>query len=86
MFARQLDKHTVGYVTYKGGLQSSMSTTVMRETENSRMLITIQVTALNQSSMTRISENEMNFQIPPCNIWHLTILNISLEIFPKKMH
>jgi len=43
MVARQLDKHTVGYITYKGGLQSSMNTTVMRETENSRMLFTIQL-------------------------------------------
>ena len=33
MLARQLDKHTMGYLTYKGGLHSFMNTTVVRETE-----------------------------------------------------
>lgn len=42
ILARQLDKHTVGYITYKGGLQSSMNTTLLRETEHSRTLLTIQ--------------------------------------------
>ncbi|CAH3016204.1 unnamed protein product [Porites evermanni] len=43
MLARQLDKHTVGYLTYKGGVRSSMNTTVVRETEQSRMQFTIQL-------------------------------------------
>ena len=43
--ARQLDRHTVGYITYKGGLQSSMNTTLVRETDQSRMQFTIQVMA-----------------------------------------
>ena len=43
VLARQLDKHTVGYITYKGGVHSSMNTTVVRETEQSRMQFTIQV-------------------------------------------
>ena len=39
------------------------------------------------SRMTSISENEINIQIPLCNVRHLNgILKISLEIFPKKMH
>ena len=39
------------------------------------------------SRMTSISENKMNIQIPFCNVQHLNgILNISLEIFPKKKH
>ena len=37
------------------------------------------------SRMTSISENEMNIQIPLCNVRHLNrILNTSLEIFSKK--
>ena len=37
------------------------------------------------SRVNNISENVMNFGIPPCKVRHLTgILNISLEIFPKK--
>ena len=43
MVARQLDKHTIGYITYRAGMQSSMTTTVIRETENSKAVITIQV-------------------------------------------
>ena len=39
------------------------------------------------SHVTSISKNEMNIQIPLCNVRHLNgILNISLEIFPKKRH
>ena len=41
--ARQLDKHTIGYITYRAGMQSSMTTTLIRETENSKAVITIQV-------------------------------------------
>ena len=46
---------------------------------------TVQSTCM--SHRTSISENEMNIQIPLCNVQHLNgILNISLEIFPKKTH
>lgn len=41
--ARQLDRHTIGYITYRAGMQSSMTTTLIRETENSKAVITIQV-------------------------------------------
>lgn len=43
MIARQLDKHTIGYITYRAGMQSSMTTTLIRETENSKAVITIQL-------------------------------------------
>ena len=37
------------------------------------------------SSMTSVSKNEMNIRIPLCNVRHLNgMLNISLEIFPKR--
>lgn len=38
----QLDKHTVGYLTYKGGLQNGMTTMVVRETPQSYTAFTIQ--------------------------------------------
>ena len=37
------------------------------------------------SRVTSISENEMNIRISLCNVRHVNgMLNISLEIFPKK--
>ena len=37
------------------------------------------------SHVTSISEKEMKIQNPLCNVWHVNgMLNISLEIFPKK--
>ena len=37
------------------------------------------------SRVTSISGNEINIQIPLCNVRHLNgMLDISLEIFPKK--
>ena len=39
------------------------------------------------SRVTSISENEMNIPISLCNVRHVNgMLNISLEIFPKKAH
>ena len=39
------------------------------------------------SRMTSISKNEINIQISLCNVRHVNgMLNISLEIFPKKTH
>ncbi|CAH3105114.1 unnamed protein product [Porites lobata] len=35
MLPRQLDGHTVGYLTYKDGTHSSINATVVRETEQS---------------------------------------------------
>lgn len=39
--ALQLDKHTMGYLTWRGGLQSAMSTSIARETETSHSGATI---------------------------------------------
>ncbi|XP_067005009.1 dnaJ homolog subfamily C member 11 isoform X2 [Anabrus simplex] len=40
--ANQLDKNTVGYLTWRAGLQSSMSTIVVRDTPTSHMAFSIQ--------------------------------------------
>lgn len=41
--AVQLDKHTVGYLTYNAGLQSSMSTVLERNTEKYHLALTINI-------------------------------------------
>ncbi|XP_068753709.1 dnaJ homolog subfamily C member 11-like isoform X2 [Montipora capricornis] len=51
MLARQLDRHTVGYITYQGGLQSAMNTTVIRETETSRAALTVHLSFSNSFLM-----------------------------------
>lgn len=43
----QLDKHTVGYLTCKAGLQNAMSTMIVRDTPNSYTAFTIQFGLLN---------------------------------------
>ncbi|KAJ8871014.1 hypothetical protein PR048_027317 [Dryococelus australis] len=40
--ATQLGKHTVGYLTWRAGLQSAMSTVVVRTTTNSHLAVTLQ--------------------------------------------
>jgi DnaJ family protein C protein 11 len=40
--ATQLDKHTVGYLTWRAGNQSSMSTTIVRDTTKSHTAFSIQ--------------------------------------------
>nr|XP_058958822.1 dnaJ homolog subfamily C member 11-like [Pocillopora verrucosa] len=42
MIVRQLDKNTVGYITYREGLQSSLNTTVITESEDTKAQVTIQ--------------------------------------------
>lgn len=37
----QLDKHTAGYLTYKAGDQTAMSTVVVRDTPRSRSSVSI---------------------------------------------
>ena len=54
VLSRQLNKHTMGYLTYKGGLHSSMKTTVVRETEKSWMQFTIQVMTQNNKIVLNI--------------------------------
>lgn len=41
--SRQLDKQTVGYLTWKWGMQSSMNATVMRDTSSNRFTGQIQL-------------------------------------------
>ncbi|XP_019878016.1 dnaJ homolog subfamily C member 11 [Aethina tumida] len=41
--AMQIDKHSVGYLTYHGGIRSLFSTSVVRDTENNRYNFAIQV-------------------------------------------
>ena len=51
------------------------------------MLTTIVVHSQFKSRMTSISENEMNIRISLCDVHHVNgMLNISLEIVPKKTH
>lgn len=38
----QLDKHAVGYLTYRAGLQSAMSTMIVRDTSHSHTAFSIQ--------------------------------------------
>lgn len=39
--AMQLDKHTVGYLTYRAGIQSAMSTMIVRDTSRSYTALSI---------------------------------------------
>lgn len=41
--AMQIDKHSIGYVSYHGGVRSIFSTQIVRDTENNRYNFTIQV-------------------------------------------
>ncbi|XP_060518875.1 dnaJ homolog subfamily C member 11 isoform X2 [Cylas formicarius] len=41
--AMQIDKHSVGYVSYHGGLRSLFSTQLVRDTENNRFNVSLQV-------------------------------------------
>ncbi|XP_066253617.1 dnaJ homolog subfamily C member 11 isoform X1 [Euwallacea similis] len=41
--AMQIDKHSIGYISYHGGIRSVFSTQIIRDTENNRYNFTIQV-------------------------------------------
>ncbi|XP_001625184.2 dnaJ homolog subfamily C member 11 isoform X2 [Nematostella vectensis] len=56
MVARQLDKHTVGYLTWKAGAQSSMNTTVIRETEDYRAVLTLQLGVPNTFGVASVTK------------------------------
>ncbi|KAK3740940.1 hypothetical protein QZH41_017787 [Actinostola sp. cb2023] len=43
MVARQLGKHTNGYLTWKAGIHSCMNSTIVRETEHSRAILVLQL-------------------------------------------
>lgn len=39
----QIDKHSIGYISYHGGIRSIFSTQIIRDTENNRYNFSIQV-------------------------------------------
>lgn len=41
--AIQLNKHTIGYLTYNAGIQSSMSTVIERTTEDHHMAVNMTI-------------------------------------------
>ncbi|XP_050306839.1 dnaJ homolog subfamily C member 11 [Anthonomus grandis grandis] len=41
--AMQIDKHSIGYISYHGGIRSIFSTQIIRDTENNRFNFSIQV-------------------------------------------
>lgn len=41
--ARQLDKHTAGYLVWKGGQSSSVTTNLVHDTEKSHYVGSVQV-------------------------------------------
>lgn len=41
--ARQLSKHTMGYLSWSGGMMSSMTSTISRNTENYTFMMQLQV-------------------------------------------
>ncbi|CAD7089065.1 unnamed protein product [Hermetia illucens] len=65
--AVQLDKHTVGYLTFNGGLQSSMSTVVEHNTEkhywNTTILLGIPHCYLSASYTRKLAEHELKLRM-----------------------
>jgi hypothetical protein len=43
VIARQLGSHTTGYITWKGGSGSSMESSLVKESDNSRLQLGLQV-------------------------------------------
>lgn len=41
--AMQIDKHSVGYLSYNGGIRSLVSTSLIRDTENNQYNIQLQL-------------------------------------------
>lgn len=62
----QLDKHTVGYLTYKAGLQNAMSTMLVRDTPRLRTAVSIQFGILNSyasiSVVYKMEEKKLKLQ------------------------
>lgn len=63
----QLDKHTVGYLTYNGGMQSSMSTVLEHNTDkhaiNATILIGIPHCYLSASYTRKLFENDLKLKL-----------------------
>lgn len=64
--AVQLDKHTVGYLTYNAGTQSSMSTIIEHNTEKQHAMLTLTIGVphcfLAASYTRRLAENELKLK------------------------
>ncbi|XP_034934623.1 dnaJ homolog subfamily C member 11 [Chelonus insularis] len=63
---QQLDKHTVGYITYKGGIQNGMTTMIVRDTPESYTSFTLQFGLVNSfaslSYTYKMVEKEMKLR------------------------
>lgn len=66
-FAVQLDKHTVGYLTYTAGMQTSMSTSVEHNSENQHAIVTLQLgiphSFVSASYTRKLMEQEMKVRL-----------------------
>lgn len=62
----QLDTHTVGYLTYKGGLHGSMSTSIIRNTAQSYTSVALQFGLVNSfvslNYMYKLQERKMKLR------------------------
>lgn len=65
--ANQLDKHTVGYLTWKTGMQSGMSTMIIRDTNRSHIVCSLYFgiphTYCALSFTRKLPERETKFKI-----------------------
>lgn len=63
----QLDKHTIGYLTYNGGMQSSMSTVIENNTDkqaiNATILIGVPHCYLSASYTRKFFENDLKLKL-----------------------
>ncbi|XP_033100299.1 dnaJ homolog subfamily C member 11-like [Anneissia japonica] len=59
--ARQLDKHTIGYLTWKWGMQSAMTSMLIRDTTNTRLVCQLQLGIPNSfASVNMVKKFEHN--------------------------
>lgn len=65
--AVQLDKHTVGYLTYNAGIQSSMSTVIEHNSENHHITATCTIGIphcyVSASYIRRLTDYEMKLKL-----------------------
>lgn len=65
--AVQLDKHTVGYLTYNAGLQSSVSCVLEHSTEKQHVLLTCCVgiphSFISASYMKKLADYELKLRL-----------------------
>ena len=86
VLARHLDKNTMGYLQWRWGVQSSMNTSVVRDTKSSHFTFAMQVssqqsyltlmlakTPLNQQLLVTVVP-KLSFTFCPCSLAFLTLL------------